>query len=84
MCVLVNNSIAEAEAAWTELSKEDGGKEGCVTSGGRGSGSRFVGSGSYTICFYNLFAVHSSALLGGDRKWLKASPQKDLSKSCMY
>lgn len=54
MCVLINNSIAEAEAAWTELSKEDGGKEGCVTSGGRGSGSRFVGLGSYTICFYNL------------------------------
>ena len=52
--MLVNNSVAETEAAWTELSKEDGGREGCVTSGGRGLGSRFVGLCSYTICFYNL------------------------------
>lgn len=33
MCALVNYNIAEAEAAWTELSKVDGGRKGCVTSG---------------------------------------------------
>lgn len=54
MCLLVNNNIGEAEAAWTELSNVDGGREGSVTSGGSGSGSRLVGLGSYTICFYNL------------------------------
>lgn len=54
MCALVNYNIAEAEAAWTELSKVDGGRKGCVTSGGSGSGSRLVELGSNTICFYNL------------------------------
>lgn len=73
-----SQKVVEAEAAWTELGKVGCGRKDCVVSEGHESGSGFargIGWFLHHLLLESL-AVHSSALLGGDKKQLKCITPK--------